>query len=339
MKAVQVQRDGSVAVVDTPVPEIQAGEALVRTRVVGICGSDLLSWYVMQKAGTVLGHEVAGEIVDVGSGVTDFSPGDRIAPHHHAPCLVCDACEAAKYVHCRTWRTTRLDPGGMAEFFRVSEANLRGDTLTLPPGLSFEAASLTEPLATVVKAFRRAAFRRDQTVLVVGLGTAGQLAVRFARAHGASRVVGVDRVDSRLLLARESGADSVLDLRITRSGDPRELEERRRYDLVFLCPGQVEAMRSGLELVAPGGTLLLFTMAPPEARWEISPNDVYFREVSIVPSYSCGPDDTREALDLIASRRVSIDGIITQRYPLEEAVTAFERARRPEGSVKVVLTS
>src|SRR5262249_46650805 len=152
------------------------GEALVRTRVVGICGSDLLGWYVRQKAGTVLGHEVAGEVVDVGSGVTDVAPGDRVAPHPPAPGPACDAGEAEKYVHCRTWRTTRLDPGGMAEYFRVSEANLRGDTLALPPGLSWEAASLTEPLATVVKAFKRAGFRRDQTVLVVGLGTAGQLA-------------------------------------------------------------------------------------------------------------------------------------------------------------------
>jgi L-iditol 2-dehydrogenase len=293
---------------------------------------------VRQKAGTVIGHELAGEVVAVGENVLDFAAGDRVIPHHHAPCLVCDACARGKYVHCKTWRTTRLDPGGMAEYVRIPEANLSGDTLTMPPGLSWEAASLTEPLATVVKAFRRAAFRRHQTVLVVGLGTAGQLAVRLARALGASRVVGVDQVDSRLLLARESGADQILDLRIARSGDLRELEERRRFDLVFLCPGQVDAMRSGLELVAPGGTLLLFTMAPPDAQWDLSPHDLYFREISIVPSYSCGPDDTREALDLIASRRVSIDALVTHRFGIEEAVEAFARAREAEGSLKVVIT-
>ena len=327
-----------MSVVEVPVPEIGRGEALIRTRAVGICGSDLLDWYVRQKAGSILGHEIAGEVVAVGDGVTDFAPGDRILPHHHAPCLFCDACAAQRYVHCATWRASRLDPGGMAEYVRVPEANLSTDTLAIPAGLSDEAASLTEPLATVVKAFRRAGFRRGQSVLVVGLGAAGQLAVRLARADAASRVVGVDRVDSRLALARAGGADDVLDLRRDPDGDPRRLAERRRFDLVFLCPGQVEAMRSGVDLVAPGGTLLVFTMAPPDARWTVAPHDLYFREVSIVPSYSCGPDDTREALDLLASGRLSTEGLITHRFPIDRAVEAFARAREPEGSLKVILT-
>src|SRR5262245_24662060 len=187
MKAVRVEPDGSVSVVEMEVPKIGPGEALMRTHASGICGSDLLDWYVRRKAGTILGHEVAGEIVAVGGGVERFAPGDRIVPHHHAPCLSCDACRQGRYVHCRQWRASALDPGGMAELVRVPAENLDADTQRVPDSLSDEEASFTEPLATVVKAFRRARFESGQSVLVVGLGTAGQLALRLARASGALR--------------------------------------------------------------------------------------------------------------------------------------------------------
>ncbi len=338
MKAVRVDADGRVLVVEVPVPAIGPGEALMRTRVAGICGSDLLDWYVRTKARTVLGHEVAGEVVEVGEGVADFAVGDRIVPHHHAPCLQCDACRAGRYVHCAVWRSSGLDPGGMAESVRISAVNLGHDTLKIPEGLSDEEASFAEPLATVIKGFRRARFEAGQSLLVVGLGTAGQLAVRLARLQGASRIVGVDRVGSRLNLARRSGAEETLAVPEQGGADVARLSRRRRFDAVFVCPGKAEVIRSCFDVVAPGGTLLLFTMAPPEEELVISPHDLYFREVSLVPSYSCGPDDTRSALELLATRRVLVGDLVTHRFPIARAVEAFERAKRAEGSLKVVIT-
>ena len=337
MKAVRVGDDGGVSVVEVAEPRIGKGEALVRTRVVGICGSDLLSWYVRRKAGTILGHEVAGEVVEVGTGVEAFAPGDRVVPHHHAPCLACEACRAGRYVHCVEWRSSRLDPGGMAEIVRVPEGNLARDTWKIPASLSDEEASFTEPLATVVKAMRRASFGQGQSILVVGLGTAGQLAVRLARARGASRIAAADAVSSRARLAQESGADPVFETNGGSGEIPRRLPGAL-YDVVFVCPGKVDAMREAASLVAPGGTLLLFTMSGPEETWSVSPFDLYFREIRVVPSYSCGPDDTKEALDLIAARRVSVADLVTHRFPVEKAPEAFARARDPNGSVKVVLT-
>ena len=110
MKAVRAGASGAVEVVELSAPVIGPGEALMRMRVSGICGSDLLDWYVAKKAGTILGHEVSGEIVSVGAGVAGFRPGDRVAPHHHAPCLACAACAAGRYVHCAAWKASRLDP-------------------------------------------------------------------------------------------------------------------------------------------------------------------------------------------------------------------------------------
>ncbi len=339
MKAVRVGASGAVEVVEMDEPRIGPGEALLRTRVSGICGSDLLDWYVRGKAGSVLGHELSGEIVAVGDGVTDFATGDRVVPHHHAPCFSCVHCEAGRYVHCAEWRASRLDPGGMAERVRIPAGNLARDTQKVPDGVSDEAASFTEPLATVVKAFRRGHFAAGLSFFGVGLGTTGQLALRLARASGASRLAGADRVASRLALARTAGAEVVNVDQEPLAEAARRLSGGRGFDFVLVCPGKADVVRDAVGAVAPGGTLLVFTMAAPGDTWAADLNGLYFREIAVVPSYSCGPDDTRDALAAIASGRVAVDDLVSHRFGIAEAAEAFARARRPEGSMKVVLAS
>jgi L-iditol 2-dehydrogenase len=153
------------------------------------------------------------------------------------------------------------------------------------------------------------------------------------------RIAGADRVASRLALALASGADGVIDVGSYIRPDIQRLLGARRFDLVFVSPGKAEVVRIWLDAVAPAGTLLLFTMAAPEETLALSPHDLYFREVSVVPSYSCGPDDTRQALGLLESRRVRVADLVTHRFPLQSAPEAFARAREPEGSLKVILTS
>ncbi len=328
---------GGVAVIDVPEPSIGTGEALVRMGASGICGSDLLDWYVRRKAGSVLGHEIAGEIVAVGAGVAAFRAGDRVVPHHHAPCLACGACAAGRYVHCAEWRASRLDPGGMAELVRVPAGNLANDTLRVPDGLTDEEATFAEPLATVVKAFRRGRFERGQSILVVGLGPAGQLALRLARARGAAEAAGADRIASRLAAGIASGAGATIDVdREGLAAGARRVSGGRGFDFVFVGPGKAAVVREAAESVAPGGTLLLFTMAPPGEEWSAPLHDLYFREIAVVPSYSCGPDDTAEALALLAGRTVGVADLVSHRFELSEAPAAFARARNPEGSMKVV---
>ncbi|HTD52260.1 MAG TPA: alcohol dehydrogenase catalytic domain-containing protein [Thermoanaerobaculia bacterium] len=330
MKAVQVQPDGSVSVVEMEVPKIGPGDALLRATAAGICGSDLLDWYVRRKAGTVVGHEIAGEIVEVGENVTGFAAGDRVIPHHHVPCLVCALCRSGRYVHCPEWRSSRLDPGGMAEYVRIPADNLSRDTLKVPAHLSDEEAAWTEPLATVVKAMSRARLAAGQSILVIGLGSAGQLAVRLAKARGATRIAGADRVRSRLDAAKRGGADELVDV--------GRQEPRGSFDVVFVCPGKSDVIQQAAARVAPGGTLLLFTMAPPDEMLAISSYQIYFQEISLVPSYSSGPTESREALELIDSGKVRVAELVTHRFPIARAAEAFARARDPEGSVKVMVT-
>lgn len=332
-----MDESGSVAAVDAPEPSIGPGEALLRMRASGICGSDLLDWYVRRKAGSILGHEVAGELVAVGPGVTAFRAGDRVVPHHHAPCLACAECAAGRFVHCAQWRSSRLDPGGMAELVRIPPGNLSRDTHRIPDSLTDEEASFTEPLATVVKALRRGRLAAGQSILCVGLGTAGQLALRLARARGAGYAAGADRVASRLAAAAGSGAEGAIDVdREGLSAGARRLTHGRGFDFVFVGPGKGAVVAEAAATVAPGGTLLLFTMAPPGESWPASLYELYFREIAVVPSYSCGPDDTREALELLAGGRVAVSDLISHRFVLAEAPAAFARAHAAEGSLKVM---
>src|SRR5262249_36648705 len=110
----------------------------------------------------------------------------------------------------------------------------------------------------------------------------------------------------------------------------------RGFDFVFVGPGKAAVVREAAETVAPGGTLLLFTMTPPGETWTAPLYDLYFQEIAVVPSYSCGPHDTRGALRLIAERAVRVADLVSHRFPLAEGLAAFARAREPEGSMKVV---
>jgi L-iditol 2-dehydrogenase len=339
MRAVRFEPDGVVSLVEVPVPEIGPGEALMETRAAGICGSDLLDWYAAKKAGTVAGHEVSGEIVAVGPGVKGFAVGDRIVPHHHAACLVCEACRRGRFVHCPEWRSSRLDPGGMAERVRIPAGNLSRDTQKMPASLSWEEASLAEPLGTVVKAFRRGRFHHDDRLLVIGLGTAGQLAIRYARLLGARGIAGADGVASRREKAGESGAEELVDAsRESPADSARRIAAGRGFDFVFVGPGNSAVIAQALKAVAPGGTLLLFTMPAPDDSLPLDGHDLYFREVQIVPSYSCGPVEMKLALTMLSQRRLPVEDLITHRFPLAQAPAAFARAKDPNDSVKVMIT-
>ncbi len=246
-----------------------------------------------------------------------FAPGDRVFVHHHAPCFACDACGRGDYVQCERWRASKIDPGGMAEYFRVPCGNVR-DTLRLPDAVSFEDASLVEPLACVVKSLRRGGVRAGDALHVMGLGVMGQLHVLAARALGA-RVFGSDFNADRRALAEFNGASTT-----------HPDSAQAGADVVICGPGTPEALRAALELVRPGGTVVMFAPLDPSAPLALDAERLYFKDLRLVASYSCGPDDTREALRLIASGVVAAQKVGAVTFTLEkigEAHRALAEAR------------
>jgi len=320
-----------------PVPTIGARDILVKIAACGVCSGDVMDWYIRAKAPLVLGHEPSGTVVAVGKEVTDFRPGERVALHHHAPCFVCERCRRGLYSLCPTWKKTHLDPGGMAEYVRVPADNL-SDTLKLPEPVSLADATLVEPTACAVKGIRKSGLQPGESVLITGMGTMGMLNLLTARAYGAARIIVADLSDWRLRRALESGADAAINVeRGNLAEQVAQLTGGRMVDRVIVGPASTRAMAEGLRACAPGGTVLFFSPSPPGEILEIEPHFLYFNEIDLRCSYSCGPYDTRAALDLIARGLIRASDLVTHRFPLEQAAEAFRLTAAGGESLKVLV--
>lgn len=318
-------------VVTAPRPGLQSpDEVIVRTAACGICSGDLMPWYLAKKVGSVLGHEVAGWADEVGSAVTHVRPGDLVFVHHHAPCLDCADCRRGAFVHCETWRSSRLDPGGMAEWIRVPGVNARNDSFAVLE-LSVEQAVFIEPLGCCVKALGRVPKLAGARGAIVGCGVMGLLNLRTARLLGAAELVAVEPCEDRLSLAQAWGADQSL--------APRQAASALRHavDFVVIGPGQPDVIRQALEYVRPGGTAILFTPTSTGALMPLDLGEIYFREVSLIPSYSCGPDDTRQAYSWLCAGRLRPESLVTHRFPLQEVQQAYYTARQGGAVLKVLV--
>jgi L-iditol 2-dehydrogenase len=338
MKVARLYDYLDIRIEEEPTPRPGPREALVRTRACGICSGDVVPWYIRKKAPLVFGHEPAGEIVEVGAGVTHIQPGARVFVHHHAPCLACAACRRGEFVQCPTWRASKIVPGGMAEFFLVPETNLFGDTLILPETVSDEDGALVEPTACVVKSLTRAGRVADASILIIGLGVMGQLHVVLAKHLGARLVIGTDLVVGRCEHARRLGADIVIDA--SQEDVATRVAEATAGDgaeIVIAGPATIEALELGLACVARGGTVVQFMGTPPDARLPLSANDLYFREVRLVPSYSCGPVETRAALRYIADGVVAARHVVTHRFPLAAAGEAYRVTAQERSALKTLV--
>jgi L-iditol 2-dehydrogenase len=338
MKVAKLYDFGDIRIEEVEIPSISDDEILVKVKASGICSSDTMKWYIRKKAPLVIGHELSGIVVDIGKNVKEFKIGDRVFIHHHAPCMSCRYCQRGNFVMCETWRKSKIIPGGVAEYVKVPEVNLKNDTLKLPDNISFEDGALIEPVACSVKAFKKALIRPGDYVVALGLGFMGQVNVKLAKFYGAEIVIGIDKVKFRLDRAIQNGADYVLNFETENVKEKiAQITNQYMADIVIVGPGTIEAINFGLELVAKGGKLLLFTPTPEDAKLEIKPFDIYFNEISIIPSYSAGPDDTREALRLISEGVIKAENFITHRFRIENTLDAFMMTANAGDSLKCMI--
>ncbi len=318
-------------------PEPGRGELLLRVRASGICGSDLMEWYRAPRAPLVLGHEVAGDVEQVGPGVTRFHPGDRIATTHHVPCGDCRYCASDRESVCRTLRTTRFDPGGFAEFVRLPAINVDRGTFVLPDRVSYEEGSFVEPLACTVRGQRLAGVAAGDAVAVLGSGISGILQIQHARVLGADFVLASDLSDYRLDAALRFGADLALPADTDLVSRLREANDGRLADRVIVCTGARPAFEQALELVDDGGTILFFAPLPPGESLDIPQNELWRRNVTLVHSYAGPPADMQRALELIADGRVDVASMVTHRVGLERTGEGFRLMTEAGNSLKVIV--
>ena len=338
MRVVEYHANDDIRIVDLPVPEIGPGELLIKLYACGICASDVMEWYMRPRAPIYPGHEPVGIIEAVGEGVEQFTIGQRVFIHHHVPCMLCHFCQRGSFSQCATFRTTRLYPGGLAEYICVPAPNVECDVLPLPDDISFEAATLIEPLACCIRGIDRAAIQAGDCVCILGAGSNGMMLAQLAQQRGASCVIIVDPIAYRRQRACEIGIDFALDP----STKPvleqiQAINNGRKPDIVIVTPSKVAAMQQGIELVGPGGTMLLFAPPAPEEILPILPNPLFFQEITLRTSYSAGPYETRLALELLRTKRIRAETMITHRFRLNDAAQAFQLVARPGNALKVVL--
>lgn len=310
------------------------GHVQVSMRSVGICGSDCHYWthgrignYIV-RAPMVLGHEGAGVVTAVGPSVTHLRPGDRVALEPGVPCGACESCREGRYNLCADVRFAATPPVDGCLARRVNHA--AAFCYKLPDHVSFELAALLEPLAVALHALKRAALRAGDKVFVAGAGPIGLMCVLAAKAAGAARVSIADVDDARLQVASKAGADVVV--RVGEGDD----ELKGLHHVCFECSGAESAVAACLRNARAGGVVVLVGMGKPVV--SIPVLDAACREVDIRGVFRyC--NTYQRALDLVASRRIDPSFMVTHRFPLENAVQAFETARdaKETRAIKVII--
>jgi L-iditol 2-dehydrogenase len=325
MKALVSQKHQS-RVEEVPRPSLRDGEILLQVAACGVCFSDVhkIRFQPLQEP-VVLGHEVAGHVVESRSG--KFNVGDRVVVAHHVPCLQCHYCRHGNISMCAQFKNTNLDPGGFAEFVRVPAVHVQNVAFPIPDGLTDKEASFMEPLGCGVRAIERVGIQPGDVVVVIGLGSIGLLLLQLIR-HAGAKCIGLDLDRERCRVAETLGATATF---VEIGSDFVEslaaMTDARGADAVFFTAGNPSLVPSTLSWLRAGGTCLIFASLHPDSQVDLDWNELYYREINLVSSYSAAPDDLREALELLADGSVSVKQMTEHTFPFEkfsEALAAIE---------------
>ena len=337
MRVAMYYNNRDVRLEETPTPTIGPGELLVKVLASGICGSDVMEWYRIKKAPRVLGHEITGEIVEVGEGVERYRIGDRVFVSHHVPCNTCRYCLNGFHTACDTLRTTNFDPGGFAEYIRVPKINVDRGVFTFSDEISYEEGVFIEPLACVLRGQRLARFKLGQTVFVIGSGISGVLHVALARASGAGWIIASDIDEYRLKAAKRFGADEAIYAKEVNPSKIREINKGRLADLVIVCAGTISAYIQALQSVDRGGTVLCFAPLEPGLNFVFPFFDFWNDGITLLPTYGGSPFDIMTAIELIRNHRLPLREMVTHRLPLGETGIGFKLVAEAKDSIKVII--
>ncbi len=337
MKVAMYYNNNDVRMEEMPVPKIDDNELLVKVQASGICGSDVMEWYRIKKAPCVLGHEIAGDIVEVGRNVKKYKVGDRVFVSHHVPCNTCRFCLNDQHTLCDTLHSTNFYPGGFAEYLRVPEINVDRGVFLLPEEMSYEEGAFIEPLACVVRGLRIAKMKPGQNVLIIGSGISGLLHIKLARAYKAGRIISTDIDDFRLKTAKKLGADAAIHAKENVPEQVKKYNDGRLADLVVLCAGAPSAVKQAIESVGSGGTILFFAPTEPGVEIPFPLFELWNKQVKMVSTYAGSPKDIEMAIDLIKSKKVEVTDMITHKLPLSEAAKGFKLVAEARRSIKVII--
>ncbi len=344
MQAAVYRGKDDVRLETVAVPEIGAGELLVRIHTCGICGTDLKKISTgSHSAPRIFGHEMAGQVAAIGAGVKNFAVGDRVMVFHHIPCGECYYCRKKVFAQCPVYKkvgtTAGFEPsgGGFAEYIRVMDWIVRKGVVKIPDQVSYEQASFIEPVNTCMKAIEALQLQPDETVLVIGQGPIGVMLAVLARRTGAT-VVTSDLYAQRLRISESFGLGHNVN---AGTSDPmarvRELTDGRGADAVILATAGNSLIKPAMDATRPGGRVMLFAQTQ-RSEVAIDPAAVCVDEKTLLGSYSASVDLQQENVQMVFSGEIDFARLISHRFPLAQAVEALRLASHPgPGSLKIVI--
>ena len=295
--------------------------AIVKVSGCGLCGSDIVKFkHNIAKDGTVLGHEIVGVIEEIDS-ETGFKKGDKIVSSHHIPCFNCTYCEHGNYSMCKHFKETNIYPGGFSEKIYLSEEHLKNVAHKVPNGISDEEISFYEPLGCCIRAIKRCSLIKGDKILVIGMGSIGLIMAEGLKAHG-YKVYGCDLIEERINLASSMGIESYNSRNLDDFDKViRDKTNGLGVDAVFMTSGADKAIDVALRTVKQGGKVLVFSSTPLNNGYPN--NEIYYKELTVLGSYSPSPNDLKESFDLITSGRVNVKNLTTL-YSLSNIQQAFD---------------
>ena len=340
LKAAMLYGIDDLRIEDIEVPEVEAGEVLVKVKAATTCGTDLkiLKRGYIDKIislPTVFGHEWAGEVVEIGEGLEWPKKGMHVRAGNSAPCLHCKMCQKGKFNLCENmiWLW-----GAYAEHIKVPARTVLVNMQEIPQHVSYEEAAITEPLACVLHGAEETGLKLGDTVIIIGAGPIGLLHLLTAKKKGAGKIICTDLVEERLDLAKKLGADKTINAAKEKVVEKvRQLTDGYGADVVIEAIGLPETWEEALKLVRIGGTVLEFGGCPPETQIKVDTELLHYGEVTVRGVFHATPLHFKEALNLIASRTIDVRPLITKKMNLEDINKAFKILSTTKTETKIAI--
>jgi L-iditol 2-dehydrogenase len=345
MHAAVYRGQSTVSIEEIPTPEIGPSEILIRVEACGICHTDLKKIaYDLLEPPRVYGHETAGVVAAVGSGVTKFRPGDRVVAFHHIPCLECFYCRRKIYAQCLRYKkvgiTAGFEPagGGFSQYVRVMDWIVERGVEPIPDGIPFERATLVEPLNTCLKAVTQCGPQPEDFVVVLGQGPIGLLFTMLVNRTGA-RIAASDTIRERLEVSARCGAALSWDPRaIDVPAEARRLTSGRGADLVIVAASAPGIVDQAIACSRPGARILLFAQTSATERIEASGADICVGERTLFGCYSASIDLQKESANLVFGGELPVEELISHRLPLVKIRSGIDLALHPgPKSLKIIV--
>jgi L-iditol 2-dehydrogenase len=336
----------SVKIVNREVPKVNQNDVLVKMKTCGICGSDLEK--VFGKYGmnsTRIGHEPAGEVIEIGENVKDFKIKDRVFIHHHVPCYSCHYCYNEDFTMCEKYQTSNIEPSGLAEYILVPEWNvLRGGLVKLPDNINFNQAALIEPIACCIRSLNKLDMKKADRIAIFGAGPTGLIHMILAKYYGASQIILVDINNFRLNFAKN--IDPTITTINMANNDNNNLDAsvfskvgNIGVDISIIATSNLDALVQSLKITRRGGIISLFGVPTKDSDLKIDFNLIYSKELKIVPSYAASEKEIHQTITLLKNNIIDFEPLITHKFPLDNSFDALKYAHKAKDAMKIIITS